>query len=591
MEVHSCVGLQTLSLTSKQIPIKDPVNWNSVIKRHAELKNDQAILTAYNQMETLNISPDSKTLPLILKACSKLQAVETGKRVHSWIRNQKSIEDVRVRTALVNFYCKCGFLIDARNLFDEMSERDVVLWNTMIDGYVGCCRYEEAILLFMQMGFENLKPTSVTLVTLIVACGEMLELRLGQEIHGHCLRNGLLDTNCHLGAALIGFYQQFNLRVCRTMFDSVVMRNVVSWNTMLQGYFDAGDYFEAFNLFVQMLKDGVKCDTVTMLIMQACSEIGSLDMGIQMHQLAIKFGYAKDLYTINALLNMYSKNGCLESAYKLFESVPMRDSAMWNSMIYAYFEFGWHEDAWSMFSRMQSDGFRANEFTLNILLSMCSDSANNLIFGKHLHAKVIKSGFDNNISIGNALLSLYSELSCTEDAERIFSELTNPNVISFNTIILALASNRSRSQAWSYFQHLIDSPIKPNSHTIISILAVCVDKYWLKFGRSLHGFVIKDSIEVNVELNTALTEMYVNCGDVTTAWNLFDRCSNRDLISWNSLIGSLIRNNHANQSLLFFRRMISEVKPSSVTVIQYTWLMHPCRLSYFRPKPTCLHHT
>ncbi|GAB4835220.1 hypothetical protein Ancab_000129 [Ancistrocladus abbreviatus] len=568
MELHSYLNFHALSLSSKQTPNKDPSHWTSIIRRHAKFNDDPAILTTYSQMEALNISPDSSALPVILKACSKLQAIETGKRVHSKIKNKKLIDDVRVRTALIDFYFKCGFVRDARHLFDEMADRDVVSWNTVINGYMGFCQYKEAISLFMKMRNENLKPTSVTFVALIVACGETLELRLGQEIHGHCLRNGLLDTNHHLGAALIGFYQRFDLSVCRTVFDLMIMRNVVCWNTMIKGYFDAGDYFEALHLFIQMLEEGVSFDDITILSgIQTCSELGSLDLGMQMHQLAIKFRLVKDSYIINTLLNMYGKNGSLESAYKLFECVPARDSALWNSMISSYFEFGFREEAWSMFNRMQSEGVEANENTVTVLLSMCTQSVNKLAFGKSLHAKVIRNRFDYSISIGNALLRLYAELNHIEDALKIFSELTDLDVISFNTIILALARGRLRSQAWNYFQQTLESEIKPNSHTIISILAACDDQSCLNVGRSLHGYMTKCGIEMNVELNTALTEMYMKCGDETTGRYLFDRCVKRDQISWNSLIASYMINDQPLEAILLFRQMISEIEPSSVTVI------------------------
>ncbi|KAA8549749.1 hypothetical protein F0562_001233 [Nyssa sinensis] len=507
MEVPVPINLQNNSFLAKQSLTKDSKHWNSIIKDHTKLKDDQAILTTYTQMEALGISPHKSTLPLVLKACGRLQAIERGKKIHYDIWGTDLIDDVRVRTALVDFYCKCGFLEDARYLFDEMNDKDVVSWNAMICGLVGCSCYEEALVHFMQMQKENLEPNSVTVVGLLSACRELLEMRRGKEIHGYCLRNGLFNSNPHVGTALIGFYLRFDVTIAHLVFEMMVSRNIVSWNAMISGHFDEGDSLKALDLFVQMIIDGVKCDYVTI------------------------------------------------------------DVALWNSIISVYAEIGSLEEAMSLFTRMRLEGIQENEITIVILLALCADSADSSGNGKSLHAYVIKNGRERNTPLGNALLSMYAELNCIEDSLKVFDEIRDLDVISWNTLILTLARNKLKDQAWALFGQMRESDIKPNSHTIISILAVCKDVTFLNIGRSIHSYVIKHDIEMNPSLNTALTEMYMNCGDETTARNLFESSPDKDLISWNALIASYVKNNQADRALLLFHYLISEVEPNSVTII------------------------
>ncbi|KAL5715777.1 hypothetical protein ACHQM5_017551 [Ranunculus cassubicifolius] len=116
-------------------------------------------------MATLGVIPDRHTLPLVLKACTRLQAVEMGKKIHSDLQEISDLaRDVRIRTALIDFYCKCGLLEDAWQVFDETTDKDVISWNAMICGYAGGVRYEDAIRLFRGMQSEKLSPSSVTLV-------------------------------------------------------------------------------------------------------------------------------------------------------------------------------------------------------------------------------------------------------------------------------------------------------------------------------------------------------------------------------------------------------------------------------------------
>ncbi|KAG9449431.1 hypothetical protein H6P81_009396 [Aristolochia fimbriata] len=120
-------------------------------------------------MESSCVMPHpSSTPPLVIKACAaRRKAVEEGKKIHSSIQNTRLIRDLRIRTSLVDFYCKCGFVEDANDLFEETGEKDIVSWNVMICGYVENSMYEDAIALSFQMKKENLKLNSTTMVGLL----------------------------------------------------------------------------------------------------------------------------------------------------------------------------------------------------------------------------------------------------------------------------------------------------------------------------------------------------------------------------------------------------------------------------------------
>ncbi|KAJ0021510.1 hypothetical protein Pint_31075 [Pistacia integerrima] len=519
-------------------------------------------------MESLNIVPDTSILPLIIKACTRLNAVERGKRLHDCIRGTDLIKNVRVGTALVDFYGKLGFLEDARNVFDEICERDLVSWNAMVNGFVECGCYEEAIMLVFRMQMEGLRPNSRTVVALLVACQEGLNLRLGKAVHGFCLRNGLFEADPHVGTALMRFYLGLDVRVSRLVFDLMDVKNIVSWNAMINGYLDNGDCFKALKLFERMVMDGVESDSVTiMVVIQACAEFQDLELGMQVHAMAIKFGFKNDLFIVNALINMYGEIGYLEFSCKLFDTIPTPDNALWNSMISAYIEYGYYKEAISLFIRMQKEGIIEDERTIVIMLSLCAELNGCLKEGKNLHVIAVKSRMSLDTSMGNALLGMYSKQNCIESVKKVYREMSNVDVVSYNTLIFALARNHLRDEAWEVFGAMRESEIKPNSYTIISILASCDNETCLNIGRSLHGFVMKYGIEINQSLNTALTDMYLNCGDEATARNLFDGFPDRDLIAWNALIASYIKNNDANKAVLLFNQMVSEVEPNSVTII------------------------
>ncbi|OMO95753.1 hypothetical protein CCACVL1_05272 [Corchorus capsularis] len=325
------------------------------------------------EQEGLFLLTSSKaTLPLVLKACAKLKAVETGKRIHWNIRSSNLMEDVRVGTALIDFYCKCGFLEDARKVFDEMVERDLVSWNAMISGCVGCGRFGEVFFLVMSMQREGFSPNSRTLVAMLLACEEVVEVRLGKEIHGYCLRNGLfLDP--HVGTALIGFYLSFNVRASRVVFDLMAVRNTVCWNAMIKGYFDVGENMKALKLFEKMLMDGVEFDTITMLALiqasaefgslglesadglrKACSHSGMIEEGLQLFDSMIQeFRITPQLAHYGCVVDLLGRAGRLDEARKFIESMPIKpDASVWRALLSAYRDDGYTKDAKAIFDKI-----------------------------------------------------------------------------------------------------------------------------------------------------------------------------------------------------------------------------------------------
>ncbi|KAK9162237.1 hypothetical protein Syun_003139 [Stephania yunnanensis] len=547
----------------------DSKTWTSIVLKHAKLKNDQAIVNSYVEMENLGVQPDSVSLPVILKACSKLETIEIGKKIHSVILNTSLVDDVRVRTALVDFYCGCGLLEEATQVFEETNNKDVVSWNSMISGCTKCSWYVDAIMLFVEMQREKVKPNSVTMVNLLSACSELSEIRLGQEIHCYCLKRGLFDLDPHIGTALISFYSRLDdVLAARVVFDLMVITNVVSWNAMLSGYLNVGDTCEAMRLFLGMVSGSIKLTKVAVLVaIQCCIGSEYIELGNQIHQVAIKLGFSFDLFIVNALISMYGRKVNAESSRQLFETIPTRDVALWNSMMSIYIECGCHDEAFALFARLQSEGVRKDAATILLAILACIESAHDFKKGKSLHAYVIKSGMKLDSSIGNALLSMYSHLNCVESSCKTFNEIRNLDVVSLNTLILAMARNKLTDQARGIFFQMQQFNFEPNSFTMVSLLAMFADEPCINIGRAIHAFIIRLGVEVDASLCTALTVMYVKCGDEGAGRFLFDDFSDRDLISWNALILTYVENNQPDKALILFHQMLREVHPNSITII------------------------
>ncbi|KAK9154889.1 hypothetical protein Sjap_002369 [Stephania japonica] len=517
----------------------------------------------------------------------ELSSREINQPKRTRVPSSKLVDDVRIRTALVDFYCGCGLLEEAWQLFEETNDKDLVSWNSMISEFTRCSQYIDAIMLFVEMRREKVKPNPVTMVNLLSACSQLLEIKLGQEMHCYCLKRGLFDLDPHIGTALVSFYSRLDVLAARAVFDLMVIRNTVSWNAMLSRYLNVGDTCEAMRFFLDMVNGGIKLTKVAVLVAIQCC-IGSVDieLGNQIHQVVIKLGFSFDLFIVKALISMYGRNFNVESSRQLFETIPTRDVALWNSMMSICIECGYHDEAFALFARLQSEGARKDVATISLAILACIESAYDFRKGKSLHAYVIKSGMNIHASIGNALLSMYAYLNCVESSSKIFYQIRNPDVVSWNTLILVLACNKLMNQARGIFFQMQQFNFEPNSFTMVSLLAMCADEGCINIGRAIHAFIIRLGVEVDPSLCTALTVMYVRSGDEATARFLFDNFPDRDLISWNALISTYVENNQPNKALLLFHQMLSEVDPNSITIIN---ALSACGHLTDLPQSQCIH--
>ncbi|CAN6875961.1 unnamed protein product [Brassica oleracea] len=146
----------------------DAIVWNSIIGGFAQnSKNDEA-LKLFKRMKIAGFTAEQATLTSVLRACTGLTLLELGMQAHVHI--VKYDQDLILNNALVDMYCKCGSLEDARRVFNGMKERDVITWSTMISGLAQNGYSQEALKVFESMKASGTKPNYITIVGVLFAC-------------------------------------------------------------------------------------------------------------------------------------------------------------------------------------------------------------------------------------------------------------------------------------------------------------------------------------------------------------------------------------------------------------------------------------
>lgn len=369
-------------------------------------KSDRPIeaLHMYDRMHQQGLRGNNLTFIFIFKACSQLSDILLGRAVHVNVLKLGYLSYLYVCNALIYMYGSCGDLACARKVFDEMSERDLVSWNSLICGYSQCNQYHEVLGLFSSMQAENIKADAVTLVKVVLACSYLGDFdtmdSVAKYIRDSCVRidvylgNTLIDMYGTRGlvilaeevfammeernvvswnAMLMGYAKAGDLMAARELFDKMPNRDVISWTSMITGYCQANRFSDAIALFQEMMAIKVKPDEVTVAsVLSACARLGTLDVGKAVHDYACQRDIKMDIYVGNALMDMYCKCGSVNTALEVFLGMSKKDTVSWTSIISGLAVNGFHDNALQLFSQMLEEGCKPTHGTFIGVLLACA---------------------------------------------------------------------------------------------------------------------------------------------------------------------------------------------------------------------------
>jgi len=325
--------------------------------------------TLFRNFKTL-ADAHAETYAHLLQVSSNMKTLT---QVHTHILITGLSQDMFLGSKLINLYAMWGSPENARLVFDNISQPNTFLWNTVIRGYSRNGRFQDAVTLYCEMQRAGLRPDNFTFPFVLKACAGLSSLREGKEIHYYIVRNGF-DSDVFVQAGLINMYSKCgSMEDACQVFDRMYARDAVSWTAMIDGYVENGQANEALELFHQMQLAGMMPDSVTFLcVLAACSNLGSLQRGKWVHDHIIKHGLETYVSVGTALVEMYARCGSIEFSQQVFDRMSKRDVMLWSAMIAAYGMHGYGEAALDVFRRMQYTAIQPNAITFTCVLSACS---------------------------------------------------------------------------------------------------------------------------------------------------------------------------------------------------------------------------
>ncbi|KAE8646313.1 pentatricopeptide repeat-containing protein At2g03880, mitochondrial isoform X1 [Cucumis sativus] len=503
----------------------------------------------------------------MLRECASKRSLGVAKAIHGLIVKDVINPDSHLWVSLVNVYAKCRYSAYARLVLAKMPDRDVVSWTALIQGLVAEGFANDSIYLFQEMQNEGIMPNEFTLATGLKACSLCMALDLGKQMHAQAFKLGLL-LDLFVGSALVDLYAKCGeIELASKMFIGMPEQNDVTWNVLLNGYAQRGDVTGVLKLFCSMMELDVKCNEFTLTtVLKGCANSKNLKQGQVIHSLIIKCGYEGNEFIGCGLVDMYSKCGLAIDAIGVFKTIKKPDIVVWSALITCLDQQGQSEESIKLFHLMRLGDTLPNQYTICSLLSAATNTGN-LQYGQSIHACVWKYGFETDVAVSNALVTMYMKNGCVHDGTKLYESMVDRDLISWNAYLSGLHDCGMYDRPLTIFYHMLEEGFIPNMYTFISILGSCSCLFDVHYGRQVHAHIIKNQLDDNNFVCTALIDMYAKCMYLEDADVAFNRLSVRDLFTWTVIITNYAQTNQGEKALNYFRQMQQEgVKPNEFTL-------------------------
>ncbi|KAL6954642.1 hypothetical protein U1Q18_043651 [Sarracenia purpurea var. burkii] len=292
-------------------------------------------------------------------------------------------------------------------------------------------------------------------------------------------------------------------------------------------------------------------------VLKACCDLSMPEMGVLVHGLTVTSGVRLDTFVGNPLLAMYMNRGEKEVARKVFDTMWERSVVSWNTMISGYCKNGCAEEALLIFNEMMGGGVEPNDATVVSVLPACGH-LKDLKCGRQVHQLVEENGLGSKIPVRNALLDMYVKCGRMTEAQSVFEDMEERDVVTWTTMINGYILNGDPRRALMLCPLMQLEGVRPNSITTASLLSGCANLCFLKHGKCLHGWALRQKLESDVSVETALIDMYAKCNCIRLSFQVFARTSRKRTVPWNAILSGFIHNRLAREAIALFKEMLLE---------------------------------
>jgi pentatricopeptide repeat protein len=395
--------------------------------------------------------------------------------------------------AVMSMYARCGREVDAIKVFDEIAEPDVVSWTERIgtasDGH-------EAVELFRIVLSLGLDVNGYTLINVLSMIGGVKFLNAGKQIQALCHKTGYFQV-VSVGNALVSMYGKCG-KICDAcrVFYNMIIRDSVSWNSLISACSENGFVNQALDVFYQMRELSLQPTIHTLAsILEAVSNSNNTKQVIQIHSLVVKCGFMFDVSMICCLITAYGRCNSMDESKRVFAEIDKVNLVHLNTMITTFVRAGYYTDALALYQTIWSLHRKVDSRTFSIILKACS-AITDMQLGRAVHSLVLKTGFDQDSFVESSVIDIYCKCGSIGQAEKAFRSSSMNSLAAWNAMMMGYAHHGCYQEVFDLFNKMSQFGIEPDEITYLGVLSSCCHGGLVKEARhyldsmfELHGII------------------------------------------------------------------------------------------------------
>lgn len=332
-----CGRIYEAAQVFEEMPYKSLISWNAMIAGYAHGEMGDKSLLLFQKMQKQGEIPDEYTLTSTLKACSGLGAFREGSQIHAFLiaNGFPLLAKTIIAGALIDLYVKCGYLKQARALYNQVEQKSVISWTSLFLGYAQEANLLEAMDFFRELRSSNTRVDGFVLSSIVGVFADYALVEQGKQMHSYAAKVPADDIS--VANAIVDMYLKCGqIEEAEKLFNEMQVKNVVSWTVMITGYGKYGLGIEAVNLFKKMQLDGVEPDGVTYLaLLAACSHSGLVEESREYFSRLCGDRHIKPkVEHYGCMVDILGRAGRLNEAKNLIKNIPFKPStSIWQTLL------------------------------------------------------------------------------------------------------------------------------------------------------------------------------------------------------------------------------------------------------------------
>ncbi|KAM7280415.1 hypothetical protein ACFE04_007549 [Oxalis oulophora] len=447
-------------------------------------------------------------------------------QIHAQVYRLYAHQDNLIATRLIGHYSPNLSL----KVFDQLIYPNIFPFNAIIRVLAesSTSSTNNAFLIFNKLKHMSLNPNDFTFSFLLKFCFRASTDLFVKQIHTHVVKSGFCYDSAISNALLAVYAKKVrDLVSAHKLFDEMPDRsNVCSWTSLLAGYAQSGRSDDVLRLFCMMVRNDLRPQDDTMVsILSSCSNLRVEEIE---HWVIVLSEIEHCVDSVNTLLiHLYGKWGKIEKSREIFDKISnsgKKSSILpWNTMLCAYAQNGYHLEALSLFRSMVNDSNnrRPNHVTMVSVLSACAH-VGDIDLGMWIHEFMKSIGpkyiIQSNTLLATAFINMYSKCGNLERAKLVFDQIISKDIVSFNAMIMGLATNGRAEEAFIYFSEMIELGLYPNDGSFLGVLCACSHSGSVMRGQQIfQDMSLKYSVSPKLEHYACYIDLLARVGHIEQA--------------------------------------------------------------------------